>query len=142
MDMNKLTRKTQEALAQAQATASEYNHQQVDVEHVLSALLRDSSGLIVQLLRKMGVDVPAIDRAVTDELSKLPRVTGRGTEQGKIYITQRLERVFNRAGERAQALKDEYISVEHIFLAMLGEGSNTPCGRVFARFGVTEEKFL
>ena len=142
MDANKLTRKSQEALAQAQAIASEYNHQQVDVEHVLTALLRDSSGLIVQLLRKMGVDVPAFDRAVIDELSKLPRVTGGGTEQGKIYITQRLDRVLNRAGERAQALKDEYISVEHIFLAMLGEGTNTPCGRVFAHFGVSEEKFL
>ena len=142
MDANKLTRKSQEALAQSQAIASEYNHQQVDVEHVLSALLKDSSGLIVQLLKKMSVDVPAFDRAVTDELSKLPRVTGSGTEQGKIYITQRLERVINRAGERAKSLKDEYISVEHIFLAMLGEGSNTPCGRVFSRFGVSEEKFL
>ena len=141
MDANKLTRKSQEALAQSQAIASEYNHQQVDAEHLLSALLRDSGGLIVQLLKKMGVDVP-VDRAVTDELSKLPRVTGGGTEQGKIYITQRLERVLNRAEERAKSLKDEYISVEHIFLAMLGEGNNTPCGKVFARFGITEEKFL
>ena len=142
MDMNKLTRKSQEALAQSQAIASEYNHQQVDVEHVLAAMLKDSGGLIVQLLKRMGIDVPDLERSVTDELSKLPRVTGSGTEQGKMYITQRLDRVLNHAAERAQSLKDEYVSVEHILLAMLSEGTNTPCGRIFARFGITEEKFL
>ena len=142
MDMNKLTRKSQEALAQSQAIASEYNHQQVDIEHVLSALVKDSEGLIVQLLRRMNVDVSALGRAVDEELAKIPRVTGSGTEQGKIYITNRLERLMNRAADRAKTLKDEYISVEHIFLAMLDEGTNTPCGRIFARLGVTEEKFL
>lgn len=138
MDMNKLTRKSQEALAQAQAIASEYNHQTVDSLHVLSALLRDSSGLIVQLLKRMSVDVPAFDRAVTDELSKLPRVTGSGTEQGKIYLTQKLDRALNHAAERAQTLKDEYISVEHLFLAMMDDDKT----KLFARFGITEEKFL
>ncbi|MBQ3653633.1 MAG: type VI secretion system ATPase TssH, partial [Synergistaceae bacterium] len=142
MDMNKLTRKSQEAIAQSQAIASEYNHQQVDAEHLLLALLKDSGGLIVQLLRRMGVEAETFIRAVTDELAKLPRVTGSGTEQGKIYITQRLERILNRASERAQALKDEYISVEHLFLAMLTEGTNTPCGKLFAKFGITEERFL
>ena len=142
MDMNKLTRKSQEALAQSQATASEYNHQQVDIEHVLSALLKDSEGLIVQLLKRMNVDVSGMSRAVDEELAKIPRVTGSGTEQGKIYITNRLERLMNRAADRAKTLKDEYISVEHIFLAMLDEGSNTPCGRIFARLGITEERFL
>ncbi|MBQ9433073.1 MAG: ATP-dependent chaperone ClpB [Synergistaceae bacterium] len=142
MDMNKFTRKSQEALAQAQAIASEYNHQGVDTEHVLSAFLKDSEGLIVQLLRKMSVDVPALGRAVDEELAKIPRVTGSGVEQGKIAISNRLVRVLTRATDRAKTLKDEYISVEHIFLAMLDEGSNTPCGRIFARFGITEEKFL
>ena len=138
MDMNKLTRKSQEAIAQSQAIASEYNHQQVDSIHVLAAMLKDTEGLIVQLLKKMNVDVPAFTRAVADELAKLPRVTGSGTEQGKIYITQRLERVMSHAAERAQTLKDEYISVEHIFLAMIEEDKN----KLFARFGITEERFL
>ena len=142
MDANKLTRKSQEALAGAQAIASEYNHQQVDCEHLLSAMLRDSEGLIPQLLRKMNIDTHGIMKAVEDELSKFPRVTFSGTEQGKIYITQRLERLFSRAEERAKSLKDEYISVEHLFLAMLTEGTNTPAGRIFARFGITEERFL
>ncbi len=142
MDMNKLTRKSQEALANAQAIASEYNHQQVDVEHLLSALLNDSEGLIPQLLKRMNIDTQELSRSVTQELSKLPRVTGSGTEQGKIYITQRLERLLNRAAERAKALKDEYVSVEHLFLVMLSEGSNTPCGKIFSRYGLTDEKFL
>ena len=142
MDANKLTRKSQEALTASQAIASEYNHQQVDCEHLLSAVLKDSEGLIPQLLKKMNVDTDEMIKAVDEELSKLPRVTFSGTEQGKIYITQRLERVFSRAEERAKALKDEYISVEHLFMAMLGEGKNTPCGRIFARFGITEERFL
>ncbi|MBQ9574539.1 MAG: type VI secretion system ATPase TssH, partial [Synergistaceae bacterium] len=142
MDANKLTRKSQEALANAQAIASEYNHQQVDAEHLLAALLRDSEGLIPQLLRKMNTDTTAITKSVTDELSKLPRVTGSGTEQGKIYITQRLDRILNRAEDRAKSLKDEYVSVEHLFLSMLDEPSNTPCGKIFANYGITQEKFL
>ncbi len=142
MDANKLTRKSQEALAQAQAIASEYNHQQVDVEHLLSALLKDDGGLIVQLLKRMDINAQLMAKAVTDELSRLPRVTGGGAEQGRIYITQRLDRVLNRAEERAKALKDEYVSVEHLLLAMLNEGTNTPCGRIFAQYGITEERFL
>ena len=142
MDANKLTRKSQEALAVAQATASEYNHQQADVEHLLSAMLRDSGGLIPQLLKRMGIDAQEMLKSVDGELSKLPRVTGSGTEQGKIYITQRLDRILNRAEERAKSLKDEYISVEHLFLAMLNEPNNTPCGKIFSRYGITEEKFL
>lgn len=141
MDMNKLTRKSQEAIQNAQSIASEYNHQQVDVEHLLSSLLNDSEGLIVQLLKRMNINVPALNKSVTEELSRLPRVTG-GTEQGKVYITQRLNRVLNSAEDRAKALKDEYVSVEHIFLAMLEENTNSPCGRIFASFGITEERFL
>ncbi len=131
----KLTRKSQEALQQASAIASEYNHQQVDIEHLLAALLKDSEGLINQLLRRMSIDINSLAKSVDDELSKLPRVTGSGVEQGRIYITQRLDRLLNRAEERAKSLKDEYISVEHLFLAMLNEGNNTP-------FGLNEEKFL
>ena len=90
MEMNKLTTKSQEALATAQAIASEYNHQQVDAEHLLSALVTDEAGLIPQLLKRMDINVEALEKSVEDELSKIPRVTGSGVEQGKIYITNRL----------------------------------------------------
>ena len=142
MDINKFTRKSQEALTQSQAIANEYNHQASDVLHLLSALISDSEGLIVQLLKRMNIDVQDFNKSITDELSKLPRVTGTGVEQGKIALTQNLMRVLNHAEERAKTLKDEYISVEHLFLAMLSEGTNTTCGKLFARFGITEEKFL
>ena len=134
--MNKLTRKSQEALATAQATASEYNHQQVDVEHLLLALLSDAGGLIPQLLKKMDINTDLLKKSVSDELAKLPRVTGGGVEQGKIYITNRLENVFTKADERAKALKDEYTSVEHLFMAMIGVSKS------LKEFGITEEKFL
>ena len=134
--MNKLTRKSQEALASAQATASEYNHQQVDVEHLLLALLSDAGGLIPQLLKKMDINTDLLKKSVSDELAKLPRVTGGGVEQGKIYITNRLENVFTKADERAKALKDEYTSVEHLFMAMIGVSKS------LKEFGITEEKFL
>ena len=138
MDMNKLTQKTQEALIQAQAIAAEYGHQQTDNEHVLSALLSDDSGLIVNCLKKMNADVPALRKAANDELSKLPRVSGPGAEQGKVYLTQRLMRTLGRAEERAKALKDEYVSVEHVFLAMMDDDKN----KLFTHFGITEENFL
>ncbi len=136
MDMNKLTRKSQEALAQAQAIASEYNHQQVDTIHLLDSLLHDSAGLIPQLLKRMDININALNKSVIDELAKLPRVTGSGVEQGKIYITNRLETTLNKAEERAKSLKDEYVSVEHLFLAMI------PDDKILRSFGITEEKFL
>lgn len=140
--MNKLTNKSQEALTKAQSIANEYNNQQVDVEHLLAALLGDSEGLIVQLLRRMNINTQSLEKAVTDEISRLPRVTGTGTEQGKIYVTQRLNKILDRAGETAKNLKDEYVSVEHIFMAMLSEAPNTPCGRILSQAGITEENFL
>ncbi len=136
MDMNKLTRKSQEALATAQATASEYNHQQVDEIHLLYALINDSEGLIPQLLKRMNINTEALEKSVESELSKIPRVTGGGVEQGKIYITNRLENILTKAEERAKKLKDEYISVEHLFMAM------TDGSKILKEFNITEEKFL
>ena len=136
MPANKLTNKSQEALAQAQAIASEYHHQQVDAVHLLLALLKDSEGLITQLLKRIDINVSALARDVETELSKLPRVTGGGVEQGKIYITNRLQNILTRAEERAKSLKDEYISVEHLFLAMISDV------KLLEKSGITEEKFL
>ena len=136
MDMNKLTRKSQEALAAAQATASEYNHQQVDAEHLLLALINDNGGLIPQLLKRMDINTEMLEKSVEEELTKIPRVTGGGVEQGKIYITNRLENVFTKAAEFAKNLKDEYISVEHLFMAMIN------ISKSLKEFNITEEKFL
>ncbi|MCR4817601.1 MAG: type VI secretion system ATPase TssH, partial [Fretibacterium sp.] len=122
MDFNKLTRKSQEAIGEAQNIAAGYNHQQVDVEHVLLALLRDGEGLIPRLLRRMDIAPETLEKQVEAEVARLPRVTGSGVEPGKVYVTQRLNRLLADAEERAKRLKDEYVSVEHLFLAMLEEG--------------------
>ena len=136
IDMNKITRKSQEALATAQAVSSEYNHQQVGENHLLYALLNDNEGLIPQLLNRMGINVDVLKRKTENELSKLPRVTGGGVEEGKIYITNELQNVLNKAEERAKKLKDEYVSVEHLFMAL------TESSKILREAGITEEKFL
>ena len=136
-----MTRKSQEALAQAQTLAANYNHQQVDAEHLLIALLDDKSGLIDNLLNKMGVEPENLaHEVVTEIIDKLPRVTGSGVESGKIYLTQRLNKILIHAEELANNLKDEYISVEHLFLAMLDD--NNALGKIFKKFNIDNAKFL
>ena len=142
MDFNKLTRKSQESLAEAQSLAVEYANQEVDVEHLLLALLRDGEGLIPRMLHKMQVDPKVLEKLVADEVSRKTKVTGSGIEAGKVYVTQRLNKLLNAAEKRAQNLKDEYVSVEHLFLEMLAEGSSSNLGRIFSRLAITESAFL
>ena len=142
MDFNKLTTKSQSALAAAQDIAAARSHQQVDVEHLLLALLQDAEGLIPRMLRRMEVDPKVLEKLVSDEVARMPRVSGSGAEPGKVYVTPRLNRLLVAAEERAKALKDEYVSVEHLFLAMLDEGTNTNLGRILNRLGITEDRFL
>ncbi|WP_298781280.1 ATP-dependent chaperone ClpB [uncultured Fretibacterium sp.] len=142
MDFNKLTTKSQSALAAAQDIAAARSHQQVDVEHLMLALLQDAEGLIPRMLRRMEVDPKVLEKLVSDEVARMPRVSGSGAEPGKVYVTPRLNRLLVAAEERAKALKDEYVSVEHLFLAMLDEGTNTNLGRVLNRLGITEDRFL
>ncbi|MDR1874554.1 MAG: ATP-dependent chaperone ClpB [Synergistaceae bacterium] len=147
MDFNKLTRKSQEAVAEGQNIAVSYKNQEVDVEHLLMALLRDGEGLVPRMLRRMDVEPDVLLRLVTDEVARKPKVTGGGVEAGKVYVTQRLNNLLVKAGEKAKALKDEYVSVEHLFMVMLDEGSlmdraGTNLGRILKRLGLTSERFL
>ncbi|GHT00863.1 chaperone protein ClpB [Synergistales bacterium] len=142
MDFNKLTRKSQEAISEAQNIAVSYKNQEVDVEHLLSALLRDGGGLVPRLLQKMEIDPNTLLQLVTDEISRKPKVTGPGFEAGKVYVTQRLSALLVKAEERAKGLRDEYVSVEHLFLTMLDEGTGTNLGKILNRLGITSERFL
>ena len=142
MDFNKLTRKSQEALSEAQELAILNKNQEVDAEHLLAALLRDKSGLIPRILRLMGVEPDVLLQLVTDEISRKPKVTGGGTEAGRVYVTQRLNGLLIKAEEKARGLKDEYVSVEHIFLSILDEGIGTNLGKILSRLGLTSERFL
>jgi ATP-dependent Clp protease ATP-binding subunit ClpB len=142
MDLNKFTIKSQEAIQTAQTKAIRYGHMEVDGEHLLMALIEQSDGLVPRLLRRMDVSVEDLQRRLEDELEKQPRVSGPGAEPGKVYITQRMNRLLVKAQEEAQRLKDEYVSVEHILLAFIEEGRATPAGRILQEFGVTRDAFL
>jgi ATP-dependent Clp protease ATP-binding subunit ClpB len=142
MDLNKLTIKSQEAVQAAQTKAIRYGHMEVDGEHLLMALIEQSEGLVPRLLRKMEAPVDKVRKRLEEELEKKPRVSGPGVEPGKVYITQRLNKLLVKAQEEAQRLRDEYVSVEHILLAFLDEGSSTPAGRVLQEFRVSKDAVL
>ena len=116
---DKLTQKTQEAIQSAQETALRYSHQCVDVPHLLLALLTQENGLIPGIFEKVGANVATVTAAVETLLERLPRVTGQSTESGKIYVSQEFQTLLVKAGDQATRLKDEYVSVEHVLLAML-----------------------
>jgi ATP-dependent Clp protease ATP-binding subunit ClpB len=121
MDLNRLTEKSQEALRAAQSLASRRHNQGVDVEHLLAALLGDEGGLAGTIVTRAGADARALREAVERVLQKIPQVTGAGAESDQVYVTQRLARLLDRAEAEAKGLKDDYVSVEHLLLAMLGD---------------------
>src|SRR6201989_323370 len=141
MDPNKLTQKTQQALHDAQTKALRYGHTEVDSEHVLLALLEDPDGLIGRLLTRLDVDGAAVRAAGERELERRPRVTGAGAS-GQVYVSRALTQVFDAAEQEAQRLKDDYVSVEHVLLALIETGGGTGAGRVLREHGITRERFL
>jgi len=142
MNMNKLTQKSQEAFYDAQNIAIKNGHQEVDGEHLAVALISQENGLIPKLLEKMGLPVENIKNALEVDLRKRPRISGAGQESGKIFVSQRLSQIMVKAEDEANKLKDEYVSVEHIFLALLSEGNTTSSGKVFSTFGINRDNFL
>ena len=139
MDPNRLTQKTQEALHDAQTKALRFGHQQVDVEHLLLALLEQPEGLIPRLLVRADVDVDALHDAVVRELERRPRVTGSGAD---ITIARPLGMLLDAAEAEAERMKDEYVSVEHVMLAMFEAGASSAASRLLAEHGATRERFL
>jgi ATP-dependent Clp protease ATP-binding subunit ClpB len=142
MDMSKLTQKSQEALQQAQSEAARLGHTETDGEHLLLALFDQPDGLVPRLLDQSGVDVAGLRAAVEAELGRRPSVTGPGATPGQVHVTQRLAGLLAAAERAATRLKDSYVSVEHLVLALLDEGSRSAAGRRLAEFGVTPESFL
>jgi ATP-dependent Clp protease ATP-binding subunit ClpB len=142
MDLNRLTQKSQEALHDAQTKALRFGHSDVDGEHLLLALLEQPDGLAPRLLRQAGADPDALEKEIDAELGRRPRVSGPGAAPGEIRVTQRLGRLFDSAASEAGRLKDEYVSVEHLLLALMGEGVATQAGRVLREQGITREAFL
>lgn len=139
--MEKLTQKSQEALQLAQTKAVTFGHQQVDVGHLLTALVEPADGLVARLLQRMQVPADVLQGAVEAELRKAPKVSGPGFEADKIYLTQELAAVLTAAEQRAGKMRDEYVSVEHLFLAILGSAKNG-LADVFKSFALDEGRFL
>ena len=142
MDLNRLTQKSQEALHDAQSKALRYNHSDVDGEHLLLGLLEQPDGLAPRLLQRAGADPDSLTKAVDAELARRPRVTGPGVAPGEVRVTQRFGRLLDSAEAEARRLKDDYVSVEHLLLAVIGEGVDTQAGRTLREYGVTRESFL
>jgi ATP-dependent Clp protease ATP-binding subunit ClpB len=142
MDMNKLTQKSQEAFAEAQSRAVTLGHVEVDGEHLLWALLDQADGLVPRLLQRMDLRPESLKGEVENELNRRPHVSGPGAEPGKIYVSQRLSRILVAAEQEARRLKDEYVSVEHLFMALLAEGDKTLSGKLLKQAGIDREKFL
>src|ERR1700738_2851862 len=125
MDPNRLTVKTQEALHDAQTRALRFGHTEVDTGHLLLALLEQPEGLVPRLLARDDVDTGALRAAVEGALERLPRGSGPGACAGQLCVTRALGQLLDAAEREAQRLKDEYVSVEHLLLAMLGSGPDT-----------------
>ena len=139
MDINRLTQKSQEAIHDAQTKAMRFGHTEVDVEHLLLALLDQADGLIPRLLERAGVDVDAVRADVTKALESRPRVSGSGAS-GDVRVARGLALLLEDAEKEAARLKDEYVSVEHLVLAMLR--SRAPAGKVLKDRGLSADRFL
>ena len=141
MNTERLTQKTREAIQRAQAIAVEYQHMQVDQEHLAMALLEDGGALIPQLLGQAGVNADMLLRDVREALSRIPRVSGPGREPDRVYVTRELELALQEAENRAKYMKDEYLSVEHVWMG-LAASPNQRMKEILRRHGYQEEKFL
>ncbi len=136
MDPEKLTLKAQEALQEAKSIAEQKHHQQIDVEHLLSALLGQKEGIVIPILQKLGSNPNLIASRLEDELNRIPQVTGRGA--GQVYLSSRLNEILNNAWKEAERLTDEYVSTEHLLIAIADEKQGAAF-QILQRNGVTKD---
>ncbi len=142
MDLNKFTEKSQAALTEAQNAATRNQHQAVDVEHLALALLEQESGLVARLFEKASISPELLKARLEEEIARLPRVSGDSAAGMGVYVTQRLNQLFVKAQDEAKKLRDEYVSVEHLVLAMFDEPANTPISRIFKALNIRRDTFL
>ncbi len=141
MDLNTFTQMSRQAVTDAQAIARRLNHHELDTWHLLSALLAQESGLVPGLVDKLGLTASALALAVDRELERIPKVTG-SVDASKVYVTQAVNDVFTRAEAEAKSLKDEFISVEHLFLGLLEVAKPESLKKLFKSFTLERAKVL
>ena len=139
MRFDRFTERAQDAASRAYEILQRYGHNQVDTEHILLALLEQPEGVIPQILDKISVDQELIKKRLDDVLRASPKAAIYGGGTGQVFITPRVKRIIDLANEEANRLKDEYISTEHIFLAILSE-RNTAVARILSEAGITKER--
>ncbi len=141
MRFDRFTERAQDAAARAYEIVQRYNHTQVDTEHFFLALIEQNDGVVPQLLERLNIDVGRMEERVDEELRNSPKVSVYGGGVGQIFYTPRIRTILELAQGEANRLKDEFISTEHIFLAILSE-RNTPSARILQEFGVTRERVM
>ena len=141
MNAQNYTQKSLEAIQAAQKLTIENQNQQIEQIHLLAALLKQENGLVPQLLKKMGVTLESFEAAVDAELAKLPRVTGSGREADKYYVARAVDTALNSAEDIAKQMKDEYVSVEHLFLSLI-ENADAVLKSLFRPYQITKEACL
>src|SRR5580700_3543374 len=135
MDFNRFTEKLQDAVRSAQTLALRFGNQQVDVEHLLFALLDQDGGLVPSVLNKADIAVDVLYQRLQQEIERLPKVSGPSGAPDQIYVTPRLQKLLANAEEEAKRMKDDYVSVEHVLLAVTSDKG--PAAKLFHEFGVT-----
>jgi ATP-dependent Clp protease ATP-binding subunit ClpB len=140
MDINRFTEKLQEAIRAAESTAARYSHQQIDVEHLLAALMAQPGGLASSILQKADVNPETVAQRLEAELDRMPKVSAPSGAPGQVYVTPRLNKLLAHAEDEARKLKDEYISVEHVVLAALDDRG--AAGRLLKELGLTRERLM
>src|SRR5882724_10026113 len=142
MDLSKFTERSQAALMEAQNVATRNQHQAVDVEHLMLALLEQEGGLVPRLFEKAKVAPDLLKAKVEEELNRIPRVSGTDTTGQGVHVTQRMNKLLVKAQDEAKKLKDEYVSVEHLVLAMFDEPASTGIGKIFKSLNIRRDEFL
>lgn len=141
MRFDRFTERAQDAAMRAYEVLQRYGHSQVDTEHLLLALIEQPEGVIPEIFQQLGIDLQIISSRLDEELRRTARTQIYGGGVGQVYITPRLKRVIDQSNEEASKLKDDYISTEHLFLAIANE-RNTPASRILAEVGATRQRIL
>lgn len=142
MNVEKMTLRVQQALNEANLTAVRFNHQQIEIIHLFSALVEQEDGLIPNILTKMDINLKLLKVDIKSALDKMPKIMGEGANNSSVYITRQLEEVLVKAEEVANKFQDSYVSVEHLMLAIIDVDKNGPTKQLLNKYNITKDGFM
>ncbi len=142
MNIEKMTLRVQQALSDANVIAVKYNHQQIDVIHVFSALVNQDDGLVPNIFTKMGIQVKSLKDNLDRVIDSMPKVLSEGASNAGVYITRKVDEVLIKAEEISKQFEDSYISVEHLMLAIMDIDKNGEVAKLLDKYGISKDKFL